>query len=293
MEKPRQERENPMPELIVTVEKVIGAGFGSISAPEMTQEQAEDEASKVNEFLRGINLQNPAVCIDGRKLADGETALELGAHFAGGAETALVAAQSLGLTIKGKELVDNLKSQGFVLGGHDADTNKAKNYEGGTGCGACDKCEAGCNIFNDNKEAAKPTVALLMGDDFNDDAYNKVNLIPVNEPLSSAVDKDLIETLQDDGQGVHGHREQMVIFNYAENTTIDRDAYFNETGKQVFVVDMWYLKKLAGAMAQVSENEASESELYHAMVDFQVATYLSLCDGSHRSVLIQEAPVAA
>lgn len=49
---------------------------------------------------------------------------------------------------------------------------------------------------------------------------------------------------------------------------------------------MWYIKKLANAMATGVDAELQASQLYHAMVDFQVATYIGLCDGSHRAVVM-------
>lgn len=80
-----------MPANILVTEK-IGIGFGSINAPEMTQAEAEAAAQEVANFRVSIDWRNPAVCIDGRRLAEGEEKLPLGAHLAGGAETLLVGA---------------------------------------------------------------------------------------------------------------------------------------------------------------------------------------------------------
>lgn len=278
--------ERYMGPITVSVTEKIGAGFGSIGVPEMSQDVAEAEARESAGFLTKIDWRNPAVCIDGRHLAEGEEALPLGAHMAGGAETLLVAAKSVGYHLEGKELIGRAKELGFTLGGHDADSNKAENYENGTGCGACDKCDSSCGLLNEHKQTAEPTVAALMGADFEAETYGRVALVPVEGGVRGVVDDSLIETLHDDHEGVHGHREQMVIFNYVEDTTIDRDTYFEQTGKQVFVVDMWYLKRMANALATGVEAEKQASELYHAMVDFQVATYLALCDGSHRAGIL-------
>ena len=269
------------------VTEKIGIGFGLISSPEMNDEQAEIEAAEITRFVTAIDRSNPAVCIDGRHLADGETPLPLGAHLAGGAETALVAAKSVGYPLQGSELIGRLRELGFVMGGHDADSNKQAGYEGGTGCGACDKCAPNCDLFESHKEDVGPTVELLMGADFDQKTYDSVKLAPVDDRLSDVVDSDLIETLHDDHEGVHGHREFMVVFNYVKNTTIDRDAYYKATGKQVFVVDMWYIKDLAESMAEDAGNPEIAKDLQHSMVEFQVATYLGLCDGSHRALVIQ------
>lgn len=178
------------------------------------------------------------------------------------------------------------KQREFTLGGHDADSNKAESYANGTGCGACDKCEGNCSLFAQHRSDVEPTMQALLGGDFNKDVYDGLQLATVSGRLEDVVGESLIETLHDDGQGVHGHREQLVIFNYEENTTIDRDAYNEATGKQVFVVDVWYIKKLADAMATGVNTEKQASEFYHAMVAFQVATYLGLCDGSHRAAVL-------
>lgn len=276
----------------VTVLDKIGIGFGSISAPEMSQLDAETEAREAATFLKKIDWRSPAVCIDGRHLAEGEQALPLGSHLAGAVETPLVAAKSIEYKLQGAELVAFLKGEGFTLGAHDADSNKANNYENGSGCGACDKCEGNCGLYAENKEKVEGTVAALTGPDFSKEAFDTVSLAPFTDSVHAIVGEELVETLHDDHEGVHGHHERMVVFNYVEDTTIDRDAYIDATtseefpnGKQLFVVDMWYLKKLAHAMSPEDTRQAAE--LYHAMTAFQVATYLGLCDGKHRAVVIQ------
>lgn len=271
----------------ITITEKIGIGFGSIGAPEMTTEQAEIEAREISTFRKKIDWRNPAVCIDGRTLAELMKAMELGAHMAGGVETLLVAAKSIGYSKEGAELVAYAKERGFTLGGHDADSNKADNYTNGTGCGACDKCDGNCGLFAQHKAAVEPTMQALLGKDFKSDIYENLELVPVIGNIKELVGEDLIETLHNDGEGVSGHREMMVVFNYEEDTTIDRDAYFAATGKQVFVIDMWYIKKLADAMATGVDAEHQASELYHAMVAFQIATYLGLCNGDHRAAIMQ------
>ncbi len=271
----------------ITITEKIGIGFGAIGAPDMSPEQAETETAEVANFRKAIEWRNPAVCIDGRILADLRKALPLGAHIAGGAETLLVAAKSVGYHLEGSALLTAAKEKGFILGGHDADTNKADNYSNGTGCGACDKCDGNCGLFAQHQTAVEPMMQSLLGGDYDKELFDTLQLKPVTNNLKQFVSEDLIETLHDDGEGVHGHREFMVIFNYEEDTTIDRDAYFQATGKQVFVVDMWYIKRLADVMATGVDAERQASELYHAMTAFQVATYLGLCDGEHRAAILQ------
>ena len=278
-----------MPASIIVTEQ-IGLGFGGIAAPEMTQDQAEAEAREVATFRKNIDWRNPAVCIDGRTvfLLEGQEPLPLGAHIAGAIETPLVAAKAVGYHLEGEELVDSLKSKGFTLGAHVDTGNRDQEFANGTGCGACDKCDGNCGLFAKYKTELEATVSTLLGDDFNKTSYDKLVLSTVSDDKDHArnlAGEENTETLTDDGEGVHGHRESMVIFNYEENTTIDRDAYFAETGKQVFVVDVWYLKKLADAMATGTNAESQSKDLYQAMVAFQVATYIGLCDGSHRAAV--------
>ena len=70
---------------------------------------------------------------------------------------------------------------------------------------------------------------------------------------------------------------------------MDRDSLVQETGKQVFTIDMWYIDTLARAMAQGRPDAPVMFEkLRHAMAAFQVATYLTLCDGTHHPVIVTE-----
>lgn len=279
----------------ITVTSEIGVGFGGITAPEFTQAEAEAEASEADQFRVNIDWRNPAVCLDGRTLAEVAQALGLGAHLAGGAESLLVAAKAAGLQLQGAELLAKAKERGFTLGAHVDSTNRAEGFANGTGCGANDKITTISDLFTQHKGGLEPTVQSLMGSDFNAGTYQDVTIAPVNDDknfLKDTVGEDLTETLLDDHEGVHGHREQMVIFNYVENTTIDRDAYFKATGKQVFVVDVWYIKKLANAMAEGVDAEAQASMLFHTMMAYQVATYIALCDGKHRAAVLTPEQVA-
>ena len=273
----------------ILVTEAIGAGAGAIEGAKLTQEAAENEAATAAEYLTRIDTQAPAVCIDGRPLADGESEIALGAHISGGAESILTVATSLALPVQGKMLVEGLAERGYTLGAHDADSNKAAHYETGTGCGAHDKNSLASELFNENRDAVEGTVRALMGDDFDDALYAETRLSPSTDALRDVVATENIETLHDDHQGVHGHQERMVLFNYVEGTTIDREAYVEETGKQAFVVDMWYLKDIAHEVAELSAEAGSDVDpaaVYHGLTAFQVGVYLALCDGSHRAAFI-------
>lgn len=284
----------------IIVTDIIEAGAGAITAPNMTKEQAEQVAHDVATHRKNIDWHNPAVCIDGRCCArvDDSEPLPLGAHMAGGAETVLVAAASVGLDLGGKELVAKAKELGFTLGAHCDTTNRSENFKNGTGCGANDKVDIITDEFTKNKAGIGQLLSGLMGANFKADVYSGISLsAPAGSKTSlmEHVGEENVETLEDDGQGVHGHREEMVIFNYEEGTTIDRDAYFAATGKQVFVIDVWYIQKLANALSSGIHADRQASELFHSMMAYQVATYIGLCDGSHRAALMManELPEAA
>ena len=274
----------------ITITEPIGVGVGSITAPEMTLQQAELETQEIVEFRNEIDWRNPVVCFDGRTLEEGQEKLPLGAHMAGGAMTALVAAKAVGYHLEGASLLNSLKEKGLNLGAHVDTGNRDAEFRNGTGCGACDGCDKNCQALEDNRTEAKGIVGFAMGEDFDEKSFDELTLSNFSDDkntLRNLVGEDLTEVLLDDGKGVHGHREQIAVFNYDENTTIDRDEYFAKTGKQAFVIDMWYIKKLANEMATGVDAEQQAKDLYHAMTSFQVATYIGLCDGSHRVAVLK------
>jgi len=83
----------------------------------------------------------------------------------------------------------------------------------------------------------------------------------------------------------HGHREFGVLVNYVDGTSLDRDGFTADTGEQVFVIDMWYIDKLANALATGPNATEQYEQLREAMVSYQVATYLTLCDGSQQALI--------
>jgi hypothetical protein len=261
----------------------IGIGFGSITAPVLTSQQAQMDADEIKTYIVATNIGDPGICIDGRRSVFNGV---IGPKLAGGFKSLMVGAKSIGYRLSGKALHDEAKKQGFNLTAHVDSANAASGFVGGTGCGANDKEKTITQLFNDNKNALEPTVkALVGGDGYDQGFFGDLKLVhstdDTNE-LKDIVGEENTEVLEATDEGVHGHQEWAVYFNYVEGTTIDRDAYFNATGKQVFVVDMWYIKKLADAMG---ETEVQASELYHAMVAYQVATYIGLCDGTHRAII--------
>lgn len=272
-----------MPALVLVTEK-IGVGSGNIKSAELTQAQAEHQAQGVEPHRVRVNRGDLAVCIDGRP---GQF---LGPKLAGAFKTVQAAAKAVGYHLSGKALHSHLKELGFNLGAHVDITNQQEDFVNGTGCGANDKEEAVCGNFNANAADLKSTAKSLieLNGVFNEEDYENTALSLTTQDiheLRNIVGEDSVEVLEDDGEGVHGHTEWAVYFNYVEGTTIDRDGYFAETGKKLFVVDMWYIKQLADAMAEGVDAEGQASALYHAMVAYQIGTYITLCDGSHRAII--------
>lgn len=273
----------------------LGFGRGGIGAPRMSVEEAQDNANEILAYRKKIEEGAIAVCIDGRPCLCGPDSkkLPLGPHTAGGAETALVAGVSVGYPKQGKELIQYLADKGHRLGAHRAAVRgEAVDANAhGTGCGACDNCEKICESFDTlkNNPDAKDTIRALLNGDFRQDVYDKLSLTQGKAKAHDAVEEENIETLSAKEDDLHGHSEHMLVLNYEQGWTIDRDEYVQKTGKQLFVVDMWYLKELASVMAD--DDQDVESKLYHAMVAFQVATYNTLCDGSHRPVIFRGATI--
>ncbi|MDQ3064798.1 MAG: hypothetical protein M3Q36_00830 [bacterium] len=270
----------------IVVTDAIGLGFGAIESQISGEQEARDLAAQAVELRRDVTIADIAICIDGRS---GEF---FGPHVAGGAMTLLVGADAAGHPYRGTRMLEYASSQGFNLGAHCDDTNKSAGFVGGTGCGANDKMpEIGIN-FSANKESLGEVVQSLMQSDFDEEVYSTLHLPETDSSewdknfLRNAVGEEKTETLHDDGEGVHGHKEQLVIFNFKQNSTIDRDAFVKATGKQIFVVDVWYIKELANRLSVGADSDSQSKIMYHAMMAYQAATYITLCNGSHRAVVI-------
>lgn len=294
MERIEQDNKGERMPAKITITEPFGIGFGAIIAEELTETQAMHEAAEIEQYRVNVETSALAICIDVR------FGKFLGPKIAGGFKTLQVAAKAVGYRLSGKRLYDRATERGFNLGAHVDTSNEAEGFINGTGCGANDK-ETDITInFNQNAKTLKDTIKTLINFNsvFNDSTYEGTVLSLTTEDkneLKDIVGEKSVESLIDDGEGVHGHTEWVVYFNYVDNTTIDRDAYFKATGKKLFVVDMWYLKKLADAMAEGADEDVQKqsSDLYHAMVAYQVGTYITLCDGSHRGIIAEPEELAS
>lgn len=324
------ERKNPEADTIsmrhITIGEPLSKGDGHISAAGFDYRQSVELGNTINDrYLVDVDPDAPACCIDGRcalhTMAGEGTALGVGPHISGGplftafGAAELVpgyygdksAAASLGRLeeVKATLLAANIKLGAHVSEG--AVRNGFKNPVTGasqTGCGLNDGFKDVMDKPAAEKQFVDDTTALLMGTSFNADAmrFNAKgdieNRVSDYDPYK-ALNTFLGEERNYGGVEVLGgeHGEKLVVFNYHEGKTVDRDALVRDTGKQVFIVDMWYLDKLATAMAAGRPDAVDTpagpgmiTRLTHAMVAFQVATYLALCDGSHRPVILKPEP---
>jgi hypothetical protein len=302
----------------VAVDEESTPATGKITAGETTREEAEELGRIAKEHMVAVDPNAPSCCIDGRlcvhTLSGQET--ESRASVAGGAlVTAYAAMELLGLlgaddttgpAARLGRVASVLRANGIVLGNHcdqnaaplliDLDAASADTL---TGCGADDRLpEIMAKIF-DEPIAIDAMVMPLMNGAFapklpyvarkNIEAQT-AQWSPV-DVVKTIDDQNAIEVLESPHEKPnHGHAEMGVLFNYVEGTTLDRDAFVAATGKQLFVVDMWYIDKLANALASGPDAAAQAAQLKQAMVAYQVATYLTLCDGSQWAMFAQ--PVA-
>lgn len=302
----------------VVVGEPLGKGSGSISAEGFSAAESSELAHTIGEqYLVDVAPDAPGCCIDGRKCIHtmAETAPEPGPSVSGGpAVTAYAAAEMVAgyfgersaATGQGRmsEVAATLRTGGITLGAHVSDGAVRNQFRKPAADGTLsDVSQTGCGANDEFKTImAKPAeqtafvtdaTALLLGDEYNDAHAMYADGATVAARIADYDSRKALNVIgEKDGENVEvlegKHAELLVVFNYVEGKTVDRDQLVADTGKQVFVVDMWYIDKLATAMAQGRPDAVEmHSKLKHAMTAFQVATYLTLCDGSHRPAIIK------
>lgn len=292
----------------------IKSGVGKISAGDITDKEIITAAKQIKNCLSNVSPMAPSCCIDGRysegTLANTAEIVESRPSVAGGADvTAYAAAEMTGIwfepdnKLSAKEslsVIDTLlREQGIIPGTHSdehAVENNFKNTKTGSskiGCGASDHFIDIMNRPYDDLDTIDKYTAMLMGDKF-EPKYMK---IIANDKLQNTIkDWDPMNALRvvteaSSGKSVEilrgDHTEIIVIFNFIKDTTLDRYKFLSKSNIKAFVVDMWYIDKIAFAMAATRPNSIEMfSKLKHAMVAFQIATYLTLCDGTQRPVIL-------
>lgn len=312
-----QRIEDPMALDAVNVAVVgkIGVGHGKINGGDLDAAHSDELADAAREHIVEVEADTPGCCIDGRTCM----------HTMSGAETtprAAVAGGPLVTAYAGAELVgwfgndDNgtatnrlgrvntvLQSNGVKPGGHvdqsAVESSFADRTSGlpKTGCGANDRFVEIMALIQNQPELIRSITQTLLGEEYDASAMGflpESAFVPVIadwDPRTvvealGAETEDNVEILQSDpGSPTHGHHEALLVANYRENTTMDRDAFTEATGEQAFKLDMWYLDKIAKVLAGGPHADTQYVALKHAMTAYQAATYLTLCDGSQTLVV--------
>lgn len=284
--------------------KPLGVGTGEITAGKRSLEELGELVEAVKRRVVPVRPDAPCGCIDGRPCVHtlGGEMSDARPKVSGGSITAYVGAELTGwfgsedgTNQERLEVVDNwLNQAGIPTGGHIDTHAEATQFSGNhTGCGANDRIVENVSNIWGQSEVAGHLTAALQNELF---AASVLPFKPLDLSSWDAVaaiktvssrDANAVEVLDTgEQQPAHGHAEILVVCNYNEGTTIDRDALVAETGKQVFVIDMWYIDKLAKALARGPEATRQEELLYCAMTAYQVGTYLTLCDGTQRPLFL-------
>ncbi|MDL2362821.1 MAG: hypothetical protein QFB86_00370 [Patescibacteria group bacterium] len=298
----------------VVLGEQIGVGTGNINAGEWTSDRETTIEEGIKRNLVSVDPYAPSCCIDGRgcvSCLNGEPT-EPRHPVAGGAlVTAYAAAEligwfgdTVGTSREKLERIDRLlRTAGITTGGHCDDAAAAVAFKDPTtgipktGCGADDKLPEIVLLPYTEKETVFAITAALLGEEY--DTYNMqfVDEYTVKSQTKGWLPTDIIEViseqsgknieiLKSESDATHGHKEAALVVIYTENVTVDRDTFVAETGEQVFVVNIAYIEKIARALATGPAAVKQYTQLKHAMVAYQAATYLKLCDGSQRIITV-------
>lgn len=283
----------------------VGFGVGTLCAGEKTQEELQRLGDEiVSRYLVSVPLDAPGVCMDGRKCAcrlDGSKP-KIGPKCAGGSlQTAFAAAEATpdyyqdhmfntgdALAIEREEYITSLlENAGLVVGGHTTASAQAAQFaDGKTGCGAAEKhanalqriASADPKVFQAAQdilgiEGELPKLKDLHEVERLNETYTAIDSLHVESEEIHGANVEVLE-------GSHG--EVAVILNTVDGMTIDRDTLVDETGMQVFDIDLWYVEKLVDAMVSGRPDAvAMKPKLLFAATAYQIAVYAELCDGSH------------
>ncbi len=300
--------------ITIQVMPEFGYGDGKLHAEKMTNEGLQDFANDMKDnYLVPVSKDAPCVCIDGRPCACTVAGTEpvVGPKVAGGAEQTAFAAAELTPFYYGDTIADDardravevgtlLAAKGIVIGGHTTTGARENGYKDPstgaeqTGCGAAEKHVLATERIADVDETIFEMTNQILGLQKRPDSH-VVAASEMKKRNTSYGPKMMldIEIAQDDGkstevlEGPHG--ECAIVLNWVDGTTIDRDAMQRETGKEVFVIDVWYLEKLADAMSE-GRPDATEmrTKLLYNMTAFQLGVYAELGDGSHPVIVYTE-----
>lgn len=289
----------------IIIGEPLGVGWGTIRS-EASEQEVSQLANLVNDkYLVNSDLGAHGVCGDGRTcshtLANTE-AIVSPKVFGGPLIAAYAGALLLNNFLDSNSPAINwvkgrLQTSNIVIGGHVSD-GAITDTKGSfltddstpkTGCGANDSFVEIANTAINHQGTIDEISNILLG---TNDTSDLVTSEVLSEKLATYSSKDALDAMKNEANGKNieilkgQHQEQFAIFNYRDGKTLDRDRFVNDTDKQIFDVDMWYIDDIIDAMAS-DKDESAKTQLKRAAVAFQIATCLVLCDGSLRPVIIR------
>lgn len=289
----------------IIIGEPLGVGWGTIQS-EASEQEVGRLVNLVNDrYLVSTDLGAYGVCGDGRAcshtLANTE-AIVSPKVFGGPLVAAYAGALLLNNFLDNSSPVidwikDRLQTSNIVIGGHVsdgaiADTNGSFLTDDSTpktGCGANDSFVNIANTAISHQGTIDEISNILLGAN---DTSDLVTSEVLSDKIANYSSKNTLDNMKNNANGKNieilegQHQEQFAIFNYRDGKTLDRDRFVNDTDKQIFDVDMWYIDDIVEAMAS-DKDESTKTQLKRATVAFQIATCLVLCDGSLRPVIIK------
>lgn len=280
---------------------------GNVSAKSLINEHVtsvskiDQAVSAINDFYVAENATAKTRCIDGRHDPDLDEA-QLGPQVPGGAPGAALAYRlgvdkddlTRGTFLSDAEaMIANFIRLGFFPGGH---RDERSLHESSVGCGAIDGMDAILATMTNPElvEDHKRVVKLLLGKDFNRDAYLRVMgaAVLVNgrskeyfrdrESIIDILEKRVPKSTAT----LKGtHQECIVAINLAPNTTLSSNRFAESFGIQAFGYDLWRSKDMAHKLLPLPSQEVDRERFVMARVMSTVATLMALTDGSQRLVI--------
>lgn len=169
----------------------------------------------------------------------------------------------------------------------------------GTGCGASDKQKTILHNFATQSDKIAPIVQSILWSEFDPSLFkNLVTTTKENVPhdarglaqvLAQRKQAGTVDVLQtgEHHEANHGHHESYVLINTVPNTTLDNTLLQKaHKNAQAFCVDVWLLKDIAQKL--YPENAVEQKKYLHALVAYQVATYITLANGSQKVAVISK-----
>lgn len=282
----------------------IGVGEGKIGADTEVLKKAIDFSPFMTET---DPLKTPLECIDGRPPVDVDALV--GAKLAGGVVSLQSAFAICGNPLNDTQTLALFGPNGrlpYVPGWHidtdhsiDGKEPTLKAGIEGTGCGASDKQKAILHNFVTQSAKVSPIVQSILWTEFDASLFDHlVRTTKEDVPhdarglaslLAERRQRGTVDVLAtwEHHDANHGHHESYVLINTVPNTTLDNTLLQKaHEHAQAFCVDVWLLKDIAQKL--YPDNAVEQKKYLHALVAYQVATYITLANGSQKVAIISE-----